>query len=190
LGRAIDESGGDHLANGCTSAFNVRKYIAPWMRYGVTSAAHCTDMDTLPLMQEVETGSVDAEWYRAVSPGTDNKINLNASGTSKRTILGHYEPASGAQACHYGVATGFKCDTIYNTGACWPGMGCAFYATEGGVTSGGYSGGPWFNGNYALGIHKGATFSSLAMRSHFTRINLALNSMGLTLRTETNRREL
>lgn len=61
--------------------------------------------------------------------------------------------------------------------------GKRFIAMNGGVTAGGDSGGPWYTGNYAVGVHKGTAYIGFGNRSVMTRVGNALSSLGLTLCT-------
>lgn len=174
----VDEfNGGQHLSNACTSAFTVRKSG----QGGVLSAAHCTNsVSGYTFGGQVESGSTDAQWHKATGPS--NRIRYTSGGATQ-AITTYYAPAIGASACNYGAATGCKCSTIWTNSACWPGLGCGFYAVSGGVTSGGDSGGPWFSGSAAFGVHKGSAPLGFANRSVFTYVGNALSSLGLTLCT-------
>ncbi|MDQ1126228.1 streptogrisin C [Microbacterium sp. SORGH_AS 505] len=173
-------NGGAHLSNGCTSAFNVRDGSG---RKGFLTAAHCPNpVSGYPFVKERETAGFDVQLHRATS--VTNLIRVSSGGTT-RTITGWYYPSGGGTACNYGRSTGNKCTTIFSNDVCWPGLGCGFYATNAGVTSGGDSGGPWYSGNSALGVHKG-TMWLFGNKSVFTDMGNALSAMSVSLcRTST-----
>lgn len=169
--------GGRHLSNGCTSAFNVRDGSG---RKGFLTAAHCGNgVSGNAFVAEREAAGVDVQLHRASS--VTNRIRYTTGGAT-RIISNWSYPRSGASACNYGSATGNKCTTIYSNDVCWPGLGCGFYATNEGVTSGGDSGGPWYSGSSAFGVHKG-TMWLFGNKSVFTDMGNALGAMGVSLCT-------
>jgi hypothetical protein len=175
---ANEVDGGQHLSNGCTSAFTAKNSGGS---AGVLSAAHCPDSASgYTFGSQVESGSVDAQSHRTT--GVFNKIRHLSSGATK-VISGYYKSAAGASVCNYGASTGSKCSTVYSTATCWPGLGCGFISVSGSVTAGGDSGGPWHSGSSAVGVHKGTAFIGLANRSVFTYVGNALASLGLSLCT-------
>lgn len=176
---ATDEVvGGQPLSNGCTSAFTVKNASN---NAGVLSAAHCPNsVSGFTFGGEVQSGSTDAQWHRTTN--VENKIRYNSTG-STRTITSYYLPATGGAASFYGSASGAQSSTIYSTNVCWPGLSCGFIAVSGSVTAGGDSGGPWYNGNAALGVHKGTAFVGFANRSVFTPVGNAMSSLGVSLCT-------
>lgn len=176
---ATDEVvGGQPLSNGCTSAFTVKNGSN---NAGVLSAAHCPNsVSGFTFGGEVQSGSTDAQWHRTTN--VENKIRYSSTG-STRTITSYYLPATGGAASFYGSASGAQSSTIYSTNVCWPGLSCGFIAVSGSVTAGGDSGGPWYNGNAALGVHKGTAFVGFANRSVFTYVGNAMSSLGVSLCT-------
>lgn len=176
----VDEAtiGGQYLSNGCTSAFTVKNGSG---LAGVLSAAHCPNsVSGYTFGSELDSGATDAQWHKTT--GVENKIRIGPSGTT-RTITSSYVPAAGVTLCVNGSASGNKCSTVYSNTACWPLGACGFIAMNGGVTAGGDSGGPWYTGNYAVGVHKGTAYIGFGNRSVMTRVGNALSSLGLTLCT-------
>lgn len=170
-------NGGLHLSNGCTSAFNVRDGSG---RKGFLTAAHCSNsVSGYTFVREKDAAGVDVQLHRASS--VTNKIRYN-SGGSTRAITGWSNPQGGAAACNYGRTTGGKCTTIYSNDVCWPGVGCGFYATNDDVTEPGGSGGPWYSGSSAFGVHKGVMFL-FGNKSVFTDMYNSLLSMSVALCT-------
>lgn len=175
----VDElDGGAHLSNGCTSAFNV-KYSGGT---GFLTAAHCTNsVAGSTFVREKEVAGVDAQLHKA--SGVTNRIRYN-SGGSTRAITTWAYPQSGTALCIYGATSGYQCSTIYTNDACWPGLGCGFYATNDGVTSGGDSGGPWYSGSTAYGVHKGTMFL-WGNKSVFSDMGNVTSQLNVTLCTTT-----
>ncbi|NKQ35856.1 MAG: hypothetical protein HF973_09605, partial [Chloroflexi bacterium] len=66
----------------------------------------------------------------------------------------------GSTACHYGNNTGYSCGTIQNNNACLPvngTQGCRWVRVTGANHGQGDSGGPWYYGSTAYGIHHGGS---------------------------------
>jgi hypothetical protein len=61
---------------------------------------------------------------------------------------------------------------------------CGIAVTEAYISAGGDSGGPWFFGNGARGIHTGRLVVGGASRSGFTAISHATTYMSTTVRTQ------
>ena len=147
----------------CTLGFSVRNGSGT---RGVTTAAHCGNSQSwsggsLTFRGEAYRDSFDVQWH--TSPG-DTVTNQFDSGTGIRNCTGTRSRSAqsvGDFVCKNGRTTGYTCGTIQSTRfapSYVPSVDATFVFVDGGSTnlsSGGDSGGPWFNGSTAFGIHSG-----------------------------------
>lgn len=90
--------------------------------------------------------------------------NINYDGTPyfREITNSHYSyfMPPGGQVCHFGASSGYSCGTIVATDACIivnGTMGCPYIRVRDAQHAPGDSGGPWFLGSIAYGIHHGST---------------------------------
>lgn len=172
--------GGSSLRT-CTAGFSVRN---PVFSNGVLTAAHCPDYQ--------DTGTNDLTWRGAVpvSNGdvewqSNNRVtyaNFNATGGTIRGVAGSLNPVDGNTYCRYGKTTGSECDSVYMLNRC-RGSYCNLVMMFNREAADGDSGGPWFSGNYAAGIHSGAVSYLFQLRDVWTPVRSALYDLGITLKT-------
>ncbi|MEM9292108.1 MAG: S1 family peptidase [Acidobacteriota bacterium] len=159
-----DIRGGRKMSR-CTAGFAVR---SPTGRLGITTAGHCSNSSrhidrTTPtlLISETYSGSHDVQWHLV---GCDDMVvNQIFDGTSNRTIsaeVGRSSQAIGTFVCKYGKTTGATCGFIVSKSLCpnyVPNGKSTFIVVNGSIdlSSDGDSGGPWYVGNSAYGIHSG-----------------------------------
>jgi len=159
-----------------TTGFTVRKQSSG--NVGVATAGHCSpgpdpgeqyyNGHYLPMMAEDHSGSQDVQWHD--TPGGTNRpwvYDGIAGGSTPyyRTItgtLGRAGQPEGATTCSYGKTTGYRCGFIVrkdyapsyidnaNATFIW-----VHNANNADIANPGDSGGPWFNGSTAWGIHSG-----------------------------------
>jgi hypothetical protein len=119
----------------------------------------------------------DLAWYGGGSHDAPNRF-WNTSTTS-RNVTATGTRQIGQSICNYGRNSGTKCVTVVDHG--WSfGAYHGLTAVDSCVTAGGDSGGPWYIGNIAYGIHSGC----LGDNSVFTPVvgNL-FQSMNVLVRT-------
>lgn len=152
----------------CTSGYAVQSANGT---LGVTTAAHCGDTQqyngrSLPLQGQLHGGSYDVQWHTAPGLHVDNRIYDGITDTTPnyRYVAGTKSRAQqfgGEYVCKYGVATGYTCGTIDRTDYqpdFEPNPAATYIYVKGGsvdLSKGGDSGGPWFYGDTAYGIHSG-----------------------------------
>ncbi len=181
--------GGGRATSGCTLAFSVKDNKG---RKGVITAAHCPDnMPGLNFKRSVYSGKTDAQWHSAKS-GT--KITNNFQADRKKFItpktFSKTNRMKGKWICHYGATSGKSCGKVVsiNQGA---------LAKHGNHTvrfnlvlvqgrslrcSPGDSGGPWYSGRVAYGIHKGSIGTSNGeQRCVFSGIDDATKKLGVSI---------
>ncbi|HEX8210308.1 MAG TPA: hypothetical protein VF584_08970 [Longimicrobium sp.] len=147
---------------------------------GVTTSAHCGSTQTYfefggtsyaaTFVAERFDADEDVQWHTTTH---DEYPEFYADlTTSARVLTGRRlrsSTAAGNTTCHRGMTTGYSCGSVQSTtyqptyaGAC-NGFTCtATYITVTGAglaCAGGDSGGPWFNGQTAFGIHKAGASS-------------------------------
>ncbi|NOT87794.1 MAG: hypothetical protein HOP03_06395 [Lysobacter sp.] len=174
---------GSGLINGgtCTTTFVVKKTTGTTT--GVLTAGHCangnvsyTGLDSatasLTYQAQAYNASNDAQWY---TTNATNEPKFYASATNLRTLTGRRTQAStavGNNICHYGVASGYSCGDVFATdyqptsytcnGATCTATYIAVISPASGTglaCAGGDSGGPWFIGSVAAGIHSSGASS-------------------------------
>jgi streptogrisin C len=170
----------------CTSGFAVRTQTG---NEGITTAAHCSDDGvvlkrggtTLPLITKRQGTFYDVEWR--TTPGFEDKA-LFYTGVGTRqvnSLKGRGVTNVGDYMCKYGQTTGYECGNVLDTSydPNYP-NGIDYYASfilvykakgAGRLSDGGDSGGPWFIGNSAAGIHSGGFDSQDFWYSIYMPIN-------------------
>lgn len=191
----IDEaaSGGQLLANRgnsslrCTSAFTAKH----GSNIGVLTAKHCPENLTVNSGDNLYNASLftsnsagDAQWHRSKTGGN---AQFRYDWGKYRNVGAHPVLKVGTRVCRFGAATGTGsgCDTVKYVSACtkYPNLTytiCDLAMTESTTGSaGGDSGGPWFYGANAYGIHSGTNVRDGYSRNWFTSSRKALAAMGL-----------
>ncbi|HRC84383.1 MAG TPA: S1 family peptidase [Thermoanaerobaculia bacterium] len=174
---------------GCTSAFVVRSSGG---ELGITTAGHCDnnqtnedDFTNFTYRTQIYSGSHDVQWHSAGCGVTF--LNQFDSGTGIRNVtgsLGRGNQAVGAWVCKNGRTTGATCGSIGSKSYCpsyVPSGNSTFICVNPGnvpLSQPGDSGGPWFSGNTAYGVHSGGNGSgTLAI---YMAIDY-LSNLGLTV---------
>lgn len=171
----------------CTAGFSVRRGTV----YGMTTANHCSSVGgstayqgtamsapTAPIALSVSSG--DIKWRRTVSTVADPRFQAVTGGY--RLVSATLNPVVGTAICKYGVTTGQTCSTVASTSLCANDY-CGLSRVSADISEPGDSGGPWFFGNTAMGIHHGTVPTSpLTIASGFTRIG-GVNALNLVVLT-------
>jgi hypothetical protein len=100
---------------------------------------------------------VDLGFYKTLSPN-QTVAKFQASGSEEKTVGSLGLAAVGAVYCHYGYFGGKGCDSVHDNFQCRTvpsGTWCGLAVTNGVNSVDGDSGGPWYNGSQAIGVHKG-----------------------------------
>ncbi|WP_307385578.1 MULTISPECIES: hypothetical protein [Microbacterium] len=192
------------LGGVCTGAFPVKRKGGNEL--GIFTAAHCpgtgsydgtSDAFFAPYAYSISTasgpGGGDFRWNH--SKYGLSGLTFVAGNQSMRVFDSYAVPSVGSGICGYGKQTDYKCNTVAQ---------CGLSATTtvpdnnqqytvgglcrvtGHVTTGGDSGGPWFMGRTANGIHYGkvnghSAFSLVSNALVQTRVNLVVDSAGNTV---------
>lgn len=166
----------------CTAAFPARSGKLA----GLMTAGHCNDALSVDGGNKLYRASKfiggargDAQWHRSrvsVSP------HFRYAWGKYRPVWAHPVPKVGTKVCRFGAVSGngSGCTTIKYVSAC-KGKVCQMVMTEGDTgRRPGDSGGPWYYGNNAYGIHNGASVRDGKLRNWFTGSRDALAKMGLS----------
>lgn len=182
--------GGGTLST-CTAGFTVRHRVTEEL--GVATAHHCADSaQRLYSNHSVDGGSAlvnrkvrgntnygDVAWYDdgAFVASLQFYYNWNA----KRYVTAVWSPRTGVDACKFGKTTGVTCDTTYKlntTRGSYKGL----VATHRDKADGGDSGGPWYWGSTAYGIHSGYAYIAPFTRDQFTPASNLPSAMNVEVR--------
>jgi hypothetical protein len=119
---------------------------------------------TLTFQKEHQGAWGDVQWHTSSEDEVDD---FWYSYTAGRDVTAQGNPVVGQEICKFGRTTGGTCDKVRQLNSC-RGDICRLAMMENRKADGGDSGGPWFVGTVAYGIHSGYTTSSLKKRDQFT----------------------
>ena len=187
---------GGQVATGPTANCQTGFSVKAGTKRGVVTAGHCDDnlsvllgTSNIGLLQQeyrVDTEGADLQWHSDPANLYPNEI-VAAATTVKITsgaTIGTMVPGV-TQVCVVRKSGGTTCGKIHstnyiapitNTG---PWVGATDSTTIAAMTASGDSGGPWYFGNKAFGIHRG----SAGVVSFFTPIERLSKLVGVTLAT-------
>ncbi|MDN3243015.1 hypothetical protein [Glycomyces tritici] len=202
-GNLIRAGGVDH----CSTAFGVRGGTLN----GLLTAYHCsTGWDSTPpthrsldyefwrgdgveaTLYFVEANEPDVSgfggevaWYGSADRPSSSWFNVTDS--TFMSASGTAEVVLGQSVQFYGQTTGRSSSTVMLPSTCIQYRGyptfCSMALAEDYISGGGDSGGAWFTGETALGVHSGYWSHGGASRSAFSKIEPALEYLDLTLLT-------
>lgn len=168
--------GGENFGSGCTAGFVVSNGSA----YGISTARHCTqavtsyDGGTFTHHTRMDTSQGDARWLRSTSGVPSPQFQIRAG--HPRFVSGWRTPIVGESVCKYGRTSGRTCAFVYRNSICSIGY-CGLTAADKYISAGGDSGGPWYNGASARGVHHGVAPISGISRSLFSPVS-SFSKMG------------
>ncbi len=173
-GRGLSDNAtfiGGRAVGSCTSGFTAKQRGTSV--YGIITAGHCTvsfEMHGVSLTQVVGRRGpyVDAQ-FLGIPTGSSHRLldefvcgNVLpcdvTSDISRNRMMGDY-------ICHYGIVSGHSCGTVNDVNFFLRGTACkniscsnTYVEVEGTslISCIGDSGGPWYHGSLAYGIHKGS----------------------------------
>ncbi|WP_337020141.1 S1 family peptidase [Oceanobacillus massiliensis] len=160
----------------CTAAFTLRNNVGS---VGLSTAHHCGGSSRTYSDLHSGTHTVFRLYSHSGSYGdlamyTNAQMNafpfFYSNYTTGRNTTGVYNPRVGVNICNFGKETGYDCRKVYKKGMTSGSYGNQIVVTEH-VTTNGDSGGPWFYGNNAVGVHSGYSTVNGVKRSRFTNIN-------------------
>ena len=158
---------------------------------GVLTAKHCDNdlryngtKDVITFgasADDAANGIIDIQFHRTLSPHSTNaQFRTNFDASYDRVVTGFGNPSVGDVVCKWGETTGYGCTVVAEKDVCVmysdDKTRCGLARTATAITGSGDSGGPWFIGNTARGIHSaGGSIGSL-----FTQIGRAQTYLGAT----------
>lgn len=161
--------GGAAFAGGCTGGFVVRNAGT----FGISTARHCSqevgyyDGASVTHHSRMDGAYGDARWLRSTSGVAEPVFYMRAG--HPRVVTGWRSPIVGESVCKFGLTTGRTCSFVNRTDICANGY-CGLTAARDYISSNGDSGGPWYNGSSARGVHHGRAVISGATKSLFTPV--------------------
>lgn len=172
----------------CTAGFSAKRGSTP----GLSTAEHCrNDMDTDGLdyiynaSRYAPREDGDVQWHSRKSP-TTVLGTFRYNWGSYRPVWANVNATPGTSVCRFGAKTGSGCSSVYQVNVCIdyddaPAY-CGLVRTHRHTGStGGDSGGPWYYGNNAYGIHSGSGWYGGIHRNYFTPTYTGLAAAGLTI---------
>ncbi|WP_313279893.1 S1 family peptidase [Timonella senegalensis] len=196
-GSAENTSRGGVALSSCTSGFTV---VSGSVR-GFLTAGHCGNtqkFSTTPTGSLTQSSTfksqnygkaADIQWHTPTVAASFKQF-FGSSATSATTQLGTQTTYVGQGLCHRGKVSGYSCGyvTSVSFAPTWSeacnGLGCsAVFVRASGTNLAnrrGDSGGPWFGGAYAYGIHSGGLIADVGAWAAFTPI-AKISTLGVTL---------
>lgn len=188
----------------CTSGFAVQHTNGT---RGVLTAGHCPDgqafnLRNLPFQGGQFSGAIDAQWHTSPELHVVNRIwdGIFDSSTPYYRFVTATKPRAlqtvGEFVCKFGVTTNTQlCGTITSTSFLppsalpnqWINPTATFIYVAGGsvnLSLGGDSGGPWYSGSTAYGVHSGGGFGTFGRDAIYMAIDY-ISTLGLSVLTTT-----
>lgn len=177
---------GGTVFGGCTLGFAARRGTQP----GAVTAGHCSNSSATPAESSTSmpfvtehVGSYGDAQFHSTTDGLSSAIRINTSAT--RTITGVAYPSNGASVCNFDkTRVNSACTTIRNWNHAFTNENGVYLSrmaqSNGSFTNGGDSGGPWYSGSIAIGVHYGksggySTMSRVADVQAILSISIARN---------------
>ncbi|GAA2293132.1 hypothetical protein GCM10010149_46040 [Nonomuraea roseoviolacea subsp. roseoviolacea] len=172
----------------CTTGFTVKKGSTT----GVTTAAHCgypskqryhnhdtNDYTIVTRKGSHSGGHGDVAWFSRGSYTAAKTFYYNKGKT--RYVDETRWAVQGVRLSNYGRTSGYKSSAkIYRINLCFD-QECDMVAMDKAVTKPGDSGGPWFNGTSAYGIHSGVAKVGGKSRSVYSEVRYLPQALGVTV---------
>ncbi|MEV0202590.1 S1 family peptidase [Nonomuraea sp. NPDC050691] len=172
----------------CTTGFTVKKGSTT----GISTAAHCGDDSKLRYhnhdtndytivtrKSRHEGGHGDMAWYSRGGYTAAKTFYYNKGKT--RYVDETRWAVQGVRLSNYGRTSGYKSSAkIYRINVCVDRV-CDMVAMDKMNTKGGDSGGPWFNGTSAYGIHMGWAKIGGKKRSMYSEVRYLPQALGVTV---------
>ena len=170
----------------CTAGFTVRD---SGKGRGISTAHHCKDNKRVYRNHSKDGGSTTVTRKKS-HQGKYGDLARYSVGSKTATRTFYYgwnkkryatavkNPRVGMLVCNFGKTTGSKCTKVYKVNTA-RGSYKGMTAVNSHVTSGGDSGGPWYFGGTAYGIHSGYATISGKKRSQFTPATNMQKAVGM-----------
>lgn len=159
--------GGGLLSVGCTTGFNLKYLTSDTKRSG--TAGHCTKVSSQTYSNHSTAGGSTTVAKIWSHQGSWGDIGYNSTGSKAATRTFYHDtnatryadargamPSTGTSICHYGRTSGKSCGTVKYRNVSIGSLQ-HMVVMSGATCKGGDSGGPWYSGGTAYGIHTGLT---------------------------------
>lgn len=158
---------------------------------GLTTAKHCRNDLDVDFKDLIYNASVftsnsdgDLQWHRAK---TTVNSQFRYDWGSYRPVWANVKPSGGTSVCRFGASSGSDCSSIYQINVCNTYSSgdtyCGLIRTHRYTGSrDGDSGGPWYYGNNAYGVHSGSGWYYGIKRNLFTSTYYGLPDAGLKIK--------
>jgi streptogrisin C len=196
-GQASNQNRGGLPVTSCTTGFTVQGSSAT----GFVTAGHCpntlsyavapTEQSlpySAPFIAEIKSNLADLQW-NTTPAHTDYAAFWGSSPRVATARTGIGVAYVGQGLCHRGSVSGYTCGYVTSTtfapawaNACSTPCTASFVRVEGSALAslGGDSGGPWFAGGAAYGIHMGGSHGEIAAWSVYTPVS-RLSTLNISL---------
>lgn len=184
------DSSSEHLGgeafSTCTSGFGT---INSNGTKGTSTAGHCgnsqsDDGVSLTFKNDYEGTHGDFQWHTGTQPNPDDFYAGSTSSTevNLRDVVSIGSPAEGQSLCMNGKTTNAHCQEVRQLGVCHNGS-CNLVQMGERQADGGDSGGPYYWGNTAYGLHKGWHYDPFAPfdRDLFSRADRIDDALGISI---------
>lgn len=180
---------GGSIISYCTAGFTV---VSAGGTRGMSTAAHCPNSQTMNGIQLTLGGEHngswgDVQWQHAFGSLLESFLDDFYAGSSNgplqvdvRDVAGIGFSIVGLPVCKNGRYSYKDCDEIKELGHCVNGA-CNLVRVFNDNTVEGDSGGPYFYGNYAYGVHKGDSLHDWKIRDVYTRVDLFDEALGVSV---------
>ncbi len=176
-------SGGATMTT-CTAGFNVRQGTTR----GVLTAGHCGDAQSmiddfgvwraLTFQAEHRGAFGDFQWHTHATVPFTTFFQFNTG--LRREVWSVGTASKGRTICRFGRTTGLHCDEVYKVNvSSGPHDRLAMMRNRN--ADGGDSGGPWYFGNTAFGVHSGGKTSWFKMRDVWSQLTNVGSALGVTV---------
>jgi hypothetical protein len=186
-GGRLEFSGTGSLA--CTTGFTVRNSGGTT---GFATAGHCGEnltyesysgaSESSTYRQREHRGSYgDLQWDTVAGTEVDN---FYYSFGNVRDVAAIANPVDGQRVCRFGHNQGTDCAYVQDLSFCLSYEGynhCRLVRMDRDTAGGGDSGGPWYYGNTAYGIHGGQIDTWLGTRDFWSRVTYLDEALGVTV---------
>jgi len=188
-GGRLEIPGSGSLA--CTGGFTVRNTANV---RGTSTAGHCPNSMTFENYNGATEYSMstgvghegrwgDLQWHTVADTEVDD---FYYDYSRARDVASVANPVQGQTVCHFGQTSGAACNQVQDLSACVTVDGvqaCRLVRMSSDTGAGGDSGGPWYYGNTAYGIHKGSVGTVFGSRDVWSRVTYLDEAIGVSVLT-------
>lgn len=172
---------GGGVLQACTTGFTAVKSGIP---NGFITARHCFEQTSyegrkiVTLRGQMKPMEGDGAFFSTTEKTEANFYSAPGKLTSVKQVS---SPRIGQSICKYGATTKTTCSTVYKVQQCANNY-CELAVAKANISQRGDSGGPWFSGTTAIGVHHGTANVDGQIRSAFTPVIKIENALGVKIK--------